>query len=29
VLEIRIPVLEEAKPRKITVAATEAKELAN
>ena len=29
VLEIRIPVLEEAKPRKITVAATEAKELAS
>jgi HSP20 family protein len=29
VLEIRIPVLEEAKPRKISVAATEAKELAN
>jgi HSP20 family protein len=29
VLEIRIPVLEEAKPRKITVAAAEAKELAN
>jgi HSP20 family protein len=28
VLEIRIPVLEEAKPRKITVAAPEAKELA-
>ena len=29
VLEIRIPVREEAKPRKITVAATEARELAN
>ena len=29
VLEIRIPVLEEAKPRKITVGAAEAKELAN
>jgi HSP20 family protein len=29
VLEIRIPVIEAAKPRKITVAATEAKELAS
>ena len=29
VLEIRIPVLEEAKPRKITVGTAEAKELAN
>jgi HSP20 family protein len=29
VLEIRIPVLEEAKPRKIAVGTTEAKELAN